>query len=404
MSDVVISSRAAEPVGPYPHARRVGDLLFLSGVGSRIRGQAAVPGEDFEVQCRQVFANVRAILEDSGSDWERMVDVTVYLTHLQLDFPIFNRLWLDAFPDAATRPTRTTLEVASLPTPIDIELQGHRHADPGGPAVTAATDHTHELDELAAALEGAERTRRPIDQISAGRPWLGPVQAYGIQERLVAARIAQGETLVGWKVGLTSAAMQQQLGVDQPDYGAILSGWMVPDGAVLPTGAFIAARVEAEICFRLARSLRGPGVTAAEVLAATESVSPALEIIDSRIRDWRLTLVDTIADMASSARIVVSEERVSPRDLELRAVTVEMTRDDQIVATGVGAACLGDPAAAVAWAANTLGALGVTLEAGQIVMPGALHAAAPVGAGSIFRASFAGLGSVSIRFSGATAS
>ena len=123
MSDVVISGRAAEPVGPYPHARRVGDLLFLSGVGLRVRGQAAVPGEDFEVQCRHVFANVRAILEDSGSSWERMVDVTVYLTHMTRDFPTFNRMWLEALPDAATRPSRTTLEVSSLPTPIDIELK-----------------------------------------------------------------------------------------------------------------------------------------------------------------------------------------------------------------------------------------------------------------------------------------
>ena len=265
--------------------------------------------------------------------------------------------------------------------------------------MTETVDHTLELDELAAALEGAERTRRPIDQLSAGRPWLGPVQAYGIQERLVAARISQGETLLGWKVGLTSAAMQQQLGVDQPDYGAILSDWVVADGSELPVDAFIAPRVEAEICFRLARPLRGPGVTVADVLAATESVSPALEIIDSRIRDWKLTLVDTIADMASSARIVVSEERVSPRDLDLRAVTVDMTREGETVASGIGAACLGDPAAAVAWAANTLGALGVTLQAGHIVMPGALHAAAPVVAGSTFTATFVGLGSVSIRFS-----
>jgi 2-keto-4-pentenoate hydratase len=270
--------------------------------------------------------------------------------------------------------------------------------------MTESTDRARELDDLAAALEGAERTRRPIDQVSAGRPWLGPIEAYGIQERLVAARIAQGETLVGWKVGLTSLAMQQMLGVDQPDYGAILSGWVVPDASDLPVDAFIAARVEAEICFRLERSLRGPGVTVADVLAATGSVSPALEIIDSRIRDWKLTLVDTIADMASSARIVVSEERVPIDSLDLRAVTVEMTRDGEVVAEGVGAACLGDPAAAVAWAANTLGELGVTLEAGQIVMPGALHAAAPVVAGSTFEARFSGMGSVSIRFRGAASS
>lgn len=123
MTDVTLSVRAPEPVGPYPHARRHGDLLFLSGVGPRIRGQAFQAGEPFEAQCRRVIDNVRAILEDAGSSWERMLDVTVFLTHMERDFPTFNRLWAEALPDPATRPCRTTIEVASLPTPIDIELK-----------------------------------------------------------------------------------------------------------------------------------------------------------------------------------------------------------------------------------------------------------------------------------------
>jgi 2-aminomuconate deaminase len=118
-----MSERAPEPVGPYPHARRVGDLLFLSGVGPRIRGQAFVAGEPFEDQCRRVIANVRAILEDAGSGWHRMVDVTVFLTCMERDFPTFNRLWEEALPEQATRPCRTTIEVGALPTPIDIELK-----------------------------------------------------------------------------------------------------------------------------------------------------------------------------------------------------------------------------------------------------------------------------------------
>lgn len=257
---------------------------------------------------------------------------------------------------------------------------------------------TAELDRLADGLRIAERTRTPVEQLSAGRPWLTPADAYAIQERLVAARLAAGETLEGWKIGLTSQAMQQQLGVDQPDYGAILSGWLVEDGATLPLDTLIAPRVEAEVCFRLARPLRGPGVTTADVLAATAGVSASIEVIDSRIRDWRLTLVDTIADMASSARIVVAERVVPIDGLDLRAIEVEMLRDGEVVASGVGAACLGDPAAAVAWAADTLGALGVTLEAGHIVMSGALHASVPATGASRFEARFTGLGSVAVAF------
>lgn len=261
-----------------------------------------------------------------------------------------------------------------------------------------------ELDRLADGLRIAERTRVPVEQVSAGRAWLTPADAYAIQERLVRDRRAAGETLEGWKVGLTSKVMQEQLGVDQPDYGAILSGWVVPDGATLPLDALIAPRVEAEVCFRLARPLRGPGVTVADVLAATSGVSAAIEVIDSRIRDWKLTLVDTIADMASSARIVVAESSVPTDGLDLRAMPVELLRDGEVVATGVGAACLGDPAAAVAWAANTLGALGVTLEAGHIVMPGALHGAVPVTGAGRFEARFGGIGSVAVAFAARAAS
>lgn len=123
MSDITLSARAPEPVGPYPHARRHGDLLFLSGVGPRIRGQAFEPGEPFEAQCRRVIEHVRAILEDAGSGWDRLLDVTVFLTHMERDFPTFNRLWEEALPDPATRPCRTTIEVGALPTPIDIELK-----------------------------------------------------------------------------------------------------------------------------------------------------------------------------------------------------------------------------------------------------------------------------------------
>ncbi|MFN8518540.1 MAG: RidA family protein [Chloroflexota bacterium] len=123
MTDITYSERAPEPVGPYPHARRHGDLVFLSGVGPRVRGQGFEAGEPFEDQCRRVIESVQAILEDAGSGWDRMLDVMVFLTHMERDFATFNRIWAEALPDPATRPCRTTIEVGSLPTPIDIELK-----------------------------------------------------------------------------------------------------------------------------------------------------------------------------------------------------------------------------------------------------------------------------------------
>lgn len=254
------------------------------------------------------------------------------------------------------------------------------------------------LNAVAAQLEQASRDRRPIAQISATHPHLTVADAYAIQQRVVAGRLAGGARIVGWKIGLTSLAMQQQLGVDQPDYGPILDGWLVPNGGTVEAAELIAPRVEAEIAFILAEPLRGPGVTTDDVRRATLAIAPAIEVIDSRIADWKLTLVDTVADLASSARVVLGDERHAIDDLDLRLVGVVFEQDGQVAATGAGAACLGDPVAAVAWAANTLGELGVTLEAGHIIMPGALHASVAARAGSSFRARFDRLGDVAVRF------
>jgi 2-keto-4-pentenoate hydratase len=254
------------------------------------------------------------------------------------------------------------------------------------------------IDAAAQGLIEAEHDRAPIEQLSVSHPGLDVGDAYRIQEAVVARRIAAGERIVGWKVGLTSRAMQLQLGVDQPDYGPILSGWYLPDGATIPRDALIAPRVEAEIGFVLGAPLRGPGVTVADVLAATAALTPAIEVIDSRIRDWKLTLVDTVADLASTARVLVGPSRTAIAGFEPRLLGGVLERDGEVVATGAGAAVLGDPVAAVAWAANTLGALGVVMEPGQVVIPGAVHAAVAANAGETFTATFDRLGSVSVRF------
>jgi 2-keto-4-pentenoate hydratase len=254
-------------------------------------------------------------------------------------------------------------------------------------------------EAIAERLFTAERERRAVPPVSLDHPGMDAVDAYRVQQAVVRRRMTPGVTVVGWKLGLTSRAMQEQLGVDQPDYGPILSDYLVPEGRPIPVSELVQPRVEAEIAFILRAPLRGPGVTTAEALAATEAIAPAIEIIDSRIESWKLTLPDTISDLASSARVTVGERRLPVGGVDVRLIGCVLERGEQVVATGAGAAALGDPAAAVAWAANTLGALGVTLEPRHLIMTGALHASVPVVAGDVFTARFDRLGSVTVRFS-----
>jgi 2-keto-4-pentenoate hydratase len=204
--------------------------------------------------------------------------------------------------------------------------------------------------------------------------------------------------LIGHKIGLTSTAMQQLLGIDQPDYGFLLETMLVPSKSTLARSDFLAPRIEPEICFWLAKDLRGPGVTVQDVLAATRGVCAALELVDSRIEAWRIKLVDTIADNASSARVIINQRIVAPDEIDLTRESVTLFRNNEVVGTGTGIAVLGHPAAAVAWLANKLSEFGVALRAGQLVLPGAMCAAANVGADETHRAVFTHLGDISIRF------
>ncbi len=254
------------------------------------------------------------------------------------------------------------------------------------------------IQDYATLLHTAERRRVPIAPLSAEEPALTIVEAYAIQSAWFELRSATGERLIGRKIGLTSQAMQQQLGVDQPDYGFLLDTMVVPSRGTLAFENFIQPRIEPEIAFWLASDLHGPGVTLEQVLQATRGVSAALEVVDSRIRNWRIALVDTIADNASSARVIVSEQLFPIEAFDLAKVHVTMTRDGEEVGSGMGAAVLGHPAAAVAWLANKLAEFGTSLEAGQLVLPGAMCAAVPIGQGDTFRAAFDGLGDIAISF------
>ncbi len=253
------------------------------------------------------------------------------------------------------------------------------------------------VEELAQALYRARRDRVPIPPLTEDRPQMTAAEAYAVQRRLVELLQADGEGgVVGYKLGLTSRPMQEQLGIDQPDYGPVLAASVHPDGVEVDLDRLLQPKVEAEIAIVLGAPLSGPHCTALEVRRAAAGAVAAMEIIDSRVLDWRIRLADTIADLASSAAIALSSRLVPLDRLDPRLVGVALTRNGELVATGAGAAALGDPLHAVAWLANTLHPLGVTLEAGHVVMTGALHAAMPLAEGDVFRAEFDWLGPVGL--------
>ncbi len=254
------------------------------------------------------------------------------------------------------------------------------------------------IEEIAMALDRAERERSPLSPLSETYPMLAPADAYAIQSAWFDIKCAQGARLIGRKIGLTSQAMQQQMGVDQPDYGFLLDTMAVPPGSVLACSEFIQARIEPEIAFWLKEDLPGPNITVERVLKASRGVSAALELIDSRITNWHITLIDTIADNASSGRMIVSKEIVPVERLDLAAVRTVLSRNSEPVGMGTGAAVLGHPAFAVAWLANKLTEFGATLLAGQVVLSGSMCGAVPVAPGDTFRATFTELGEASLSF------
>ncbi len=254
-----------------------------------------------------------------------------------------------------------------------------------------------QIAEAAAALAGAEASRQPIAPLTNRYPEMTAEQAYAIQRVNISAKIGEGAGLTGWKVGLTSKAMQQMFNVGSPDFGQLLDYMCLEDGASISRDFLIQPRIEPEIAFVLARDLKGPDVTRDDVLAATAYVSPALEVIDSRIADWKIRLADTIADNASCGRIVLGAARVGPRDLDLELIGMNFRRDGELLSSATGAAVLGHPANAVAWLANTIGGFGEGLRAGQVIMPGSLVGAVNADPGSVYRAEFDRLGSVTVR-------
>jgi len=250
-------------------------------------------------------------------------------------------------------------------------------------------------DELYTAL----RERRTVPPLTEREADITITDAYHISKHMVDRRISDGETIVGKKTGVTGLPVQRMLGVHQPDFGYLTDRMQYADGAEMPISReLIQPRAEGEIAFLLATDLQGPGVTNADVFAATEWVVPCFEVVDSRIDDWKIKIADTVADNASSGLFVLGNDRARPDGIDFFSCGMVVEKNGEILSTGAGAAAMGSPVTCVAWLANTLGELGVGLKAGEVILSGSLVPLEPVVAGDEMKVTIAGIGTASVRF------
>ena len=236
-------------------------------------------------------------------------------------------------------------------------------------------------------LDVKVRTKEDVEAIAPGIPVIAEIP---FDET--------GETIVGKKIGVTSKIVMEMLNVDQPDFGQMTSGMVFNEGEAIRCDTMIAPKAEAEVAFMLKRDLMGPGVTAADVLRATDCVMPCFEIVDSRIRDWKIKIQDTVADNASCGVLTLGGLRKSPRHLDLALAGMVLEKNGEVISTSAGASVQGSPVNAVAWLANTLGRLGIGLKAGEVILSGSQSPLVPVKPGDSLVCSVGGLGGTSVRF------
>lgn len=269
--------------------------------------------------------------------------------------------------------------------------------------MTEVADIPAPVRKAADRLAAAARSGHPCAPV---RDLIAPGDldaAYAVQRLNTERALSAGARLVGRKIGLTSSAVQRQLGVDRPDYGALLSDMAVDRDGPVPPGRLLQPKVEAEVALILAAGLPDERCTVEDVVAATAFAVPALEIVDSRVAGWDISFVDTVADNASSGLFVLGDARVPVGGIDLRTVRMSMSRNGEVVSGGTGADCLGSPLEAAVWLARALARLGDPLRAGDIVLTGALGPMSPAAPGDIFEASVSGLGPVRVGFAPHTA-
>lgn len=250
-------------------------------------------------------------------------------------------------------------------------------------------------DQLYAAMVN----KAPIRPLTESHPDMSLETAYQISLHMLERRLTAGEKVIGKKIGLTSLAVQTMLGVDQPDFGYLTDAMAFSQGQDMPISErLMQPRAEGEIAFILKKDLLGPGITNADVLAATDCVIPCFEVVDSRIENWQIKIQDTIADNASCGLFVLGDKAVSPRKVDLMTCGMVVEKNGQIISTGAGAAALGSPLNCVTWLANKLGEFGIPLQAGEVILSGSLVPLESVQAGDFMSVSIGGIGNASVRF------
>ena len=254
------------------------------------------------------------------------------------------------------------------------------------------------LDQLADLLENCQLQAKDTLKITDTHPNMDWDDAYAIQDRILARKLARGARVVGYKAGLTSHAKMKQMGVTDPVFGFLVDEFVVPEGAEIKVSDLIHPKVEPEICFITRTELKGPGCHIGAVLAASDVVLPGIEVIDSRYRDFKFDLKSVVADNTSAARFVVGGQPMRPQDVDLRTVGLVLEKNGEPVALGAGAAVLGHPAAAIAMLANHLGRRGQEIPAGSLILSGGATEAVAVAAGDSVSLRVQGMGSVSLRF------
>lgn len=260
-----------------------------------------------------------------------------------------------------------------------------------------------EIETAAADLLRAEETREQIGLLSLRHPEITLDDAYAIQSAQMTQKLAQGRRIIGWKIGLTSRVMQDALGISTPDSGVIYDDMDFADGCTVPATRFIQPRIEAEIAFVMKAPLAGR-VTREDVLAATDHVAPAIEILDTRIQrkdaatGKTRVIFDTVSDNAANGGIVLGAQKHAPEAFDLRWVGAILTRNDEVVATGLGAAVLNDPAMGIVWLSERMGQYGQRIEAGQVVLAGSFIAPIECPSGTRIAADYGAFGDVSVDF------
>lgn len=267
-------------------------------------------------------------------------------------------------------------------------------------AETAPIGGEGQVTSIADRLYEATTSGTPIEPIGHALRLGGVAMAYRVQKFNVERQVAAGRRIVGRKIGLTSKAVQEQLGVGEPDYGTLLDAMDVSAMETVPFGSLIQPKIEAEIAVVLRRDLDSPTVSLSEVARAVDCVLPALEIVDSRIKNWQISIFDTIADNASSAFFVTGAKPVDPKRIDLRLAGMVMEKNGNVASLGVGAACLGSPYRALTWLARKMAEAGEPLRAGGLILTGALGPMTTLAPGDSVSAEIQGMGRVTVQLSG----